>query len=82
MDAADLDYRARTQSGCIPPHLVSGLLELGHAEVVEFAGTHCCAGPETGSPRRRSSILRSTGRTWTSSTCGRTPRPSPVPASC
>ncbi|MGY3206291.1 tetratricopeptide repeat protein [Streptomyces sp. TE5632] len=36
MDAADLDYRARTQSGCIPPHLVSRLLELGHAETVEF----------------------------------------------
>ncbi|MEU0061340.1 hypothetical protein [Streptomyces sp. NPDC006334] len=36
MDAADLDYQARTQSGCIPPHLVSRLLELGHAEVVEF----------------------------------------------
>ncbi|MFD7694610.1 tetratricopeptide repeat protein [Streptomyces sp. NPDC059805] len=36
MDAVDLDYRARTQSGCIPPHLVSRLLELGHAETVEF----------------------------------------------
>ncbi|MFF4763799.1 tetratricopeptide repeat protein [Streptomyces sp. NPDC001292] len=35
MDATDLDYRARTQTGCIPPHLVSRLLELGHAEVVE-----------------------------------------------
>ncbi|MGW1727477.1 tetratricopeptide repeat protein [Streptomyces sp. NPDC002306] len=36
MDATDLDYRARTQTGCIPPHLVPRLLELGHAEVVEF----------------------------------------------
>ncbi|MGW0876607.1 tetratricopeptide repeat protein [Streptomyces sp. NPDC002740] len=40
MDAADLDYRARTQSGCIPPHLVSRLLELGHAEEVEFWASH------------------------------------------
>lgn len=36
MDAADLDYRARTLSGCIPPLLVSRLLELGHGEEVEF----------------------------------------------
>ncbi|GAA3381441.1 hypothetical protein GCM10020367_72700 [Streptomyces sannanensis] len=36
MDTDDLDYRVRTQSGCIPPHLVSRLLELGHAEEVEF----------------------------------------------
>lgn len=36
MDAADLDYRARTLTGCIPPHLVSRLTELGHAEEVEF----------------------------------------------
>ncbi|MDR3081049.1 MAG: hypothetical protein LBV60_08995 [Streptomyces sp.] len=35
MDATDLDYRARTRSGCIPPELVSRLLERGHAEVVE-----------------------------------------------
>ncbi|MFE0654198.1 hypothetical protein ACFVZH_37210 [Streptomyces sp. NPDC059534] len=34
MDAADLDYRARTRSGCIPPKLVSRLLELGHVDVV------------------------------------------------
>ncbi|MFG2331691.1 tetratricopeptide repeat protein [Streptomyces sp. NPDC048604] len=40
MDAADLDYRARTQSGCIPPDLVSRLLELGHAEMVEFWAGH------------------------------------------
>ncbi|MFF3956460.1 tetratricopeptide repeat protein [Streptomyces sp. NPDC001890] len=40
MDAADLDYRARTQSGCIPPHLVSRLLELGHAGIVEFWAGH------------------------------------------
>ncbi|MGW7821934.1 tetratricopeptide repeat protein [Streptomyces puniciscabiei] len=36
MDAADLDYRVRTLSGCIPPLLVSRLLELGHAAEVEF----------------------------------------------
>lgn len=35
MDAADLDYRARTLTGCIPPHLVSRLIELGHTEEVE-----------------------------------------------
>ncbi|MFC7014360.1 tetratricopeptide repeat protein [Streptomyces viridiviolaceus] len=40
MDATDLDYRARTQSGCIPPRLVSRLLELGHAETVEFGAGH------------------------------------------
>ncbi|MET9518040.1 hypothetical protein [Streptomyces sp. NPDC002994] len=36
MDAADLDYRARTLSGCIPPLLVSRLPELGHDKEVEF----------------------------------------------
>ncbi|MFG2841380.1 hypothetical protein ACGFYE_41145 [Streptomyces zaomyceticus] len=35
MDATDLDHRARTRSGCIPPELVSRLLERGHADVVE-----------------------------------------------
>ncbi|MET7897173.1 tetratricopeptide repeat protein [Streptomyces mirabilis] len=40
MDAADLDYRVRTQSGCIPPHLVSRLLELGHAEAVGYWAGH------------------------------------------
>ncbi|MFF9819050.1 hypothetical protein [Streptomyces sp. NPDC014006] len=40
MGAADLDYRARTQTGCIPPGLVSRLLELGHAEKVEFWAGH------------------------------------------
>lgn len=35
MDAADLDHQARTLSGCIPPLLVSRLLELGHSEEVE-----------------------------------------------
>ncbi|MFE3205816.1 tetratricopeptide repeat protein [Embleya sp. NPDC059237] len=35
MDAEDLDSRTRTQSGCIPPHLVTRLLELGHHEMVE-----------------------------------------------
>ncbi|MBC9711179.1 hypothetical protein H9Y04_01150 [Streptomyces sp. TRM66268-LWL] len=35
MDAADLDHRARTQSGCIPPDLVSRLLAFGHAATVE-----------------------------------------------
>lgn len=36
MDAADLDYRARTLSGCVPPRVVSRLVELGHIEEVEF----------------------------------------------
>ncbi|MFE6869635.1 tetratricopeptide repeat protein [Kitasatospora sp. NPDC057692] len=36
MDAADLDYRARTLSGCIPASLVTRLLELGHEREVEF----------------------------------------------
>ncbi|MFI6587645.1 hypothetical protein [Embleya sp. NPDC050493] len=36
MDAADLDYRARTLTGCIPPLLVARLLELGHEREVEF----------------------------------------------
>ncbi|MFG3383528.1 tetratricopeptide repeat protein [Streptomyces sp. NPDC047999] len=35
MDAADLDRQARTWSGCIPPLLVSRLLELGHHDEVE-----------------------------------------------
>ncbi|MFE2870487.1 hypothetical protein, partial [Embleya sp. NPDC059259] len=35
MDATDLDSRARTQSGCIPPALASRLLERGLADVVE-----------------------------------------------
>ncbi|MFK0256251.1 hypothetical protein [Streptomyces sp. NPDC090445] len=34
MDAADLDRQARTLSGCIPPLLVSRLLELGYGEEV------------------------------------------------
>ncbi|QEV03522.1 tetratricopeptide repeat protein [Streptomyces viridifaciens] len=39
MDADDLDYRARTRSGCVPPELVARLLERGHAAVVgELAG--------------------------------------------
>ncbi|MFJ1601883.1 hypothetical protein ACIOHS_00665 [Streptomyces sp. NPDC088253] len=40
MDAADLGYRVRTQSGCIPPHLVSRILELGHAEAVGYWAGH------------------------------------------
>ncbi|MFE3142171.1 hypothetical protein [Streptomyces scopuliridis] len=40
MDAADLDRRARTLSGCIPPLLVSRLLELGHSEEVEIQARH------------------------------------------
>ncbi|MEV7325646.1 hypothetical protein [Streptomyces sp. NPDC093970] len=36
MDADDLDYRARTLTGCIPPRLVARLLELGHEREVEF----------------------------------------------
>ncbi|GAA3989296.1 hypothetical protein GCM10022247_04800 [Allokutzneria multivorans] len=39
MEAADLDYRARTLSGCIPPSLVSRFLELGHGDEVEFQAT-------------------------------------------
>ncbi|MFC8829716.1 hypothetical protein ACFT9I_30785 [Streptomyces sp. NPDC057137] len=35
MDVTDLDYRARTRTGCIPPELVSRLLERGYADVVE-----------------------------------------------
>jgi hypothetical protein len=35
VDATDLDRRARTRSGCIPPELVVRLLEQGHADVVE-----------------------------------------------
>ncbi|MFJ7913152.1 hypothetical protein [Kitasatospora sp. NPDC096204] len=35
MDATDLERQTRTQSGCIPPELVSRLLERGHAAVVE-----------------------------------------------
>ncbi|MET9805496.1 MULTISPECIES: tetratricopeptide repeat protein [Streptomyces] len=35
MDASDLEHRARTRFGCIPPELVSRLLELGHAQEVE-----------------------------------------------
>ncbi|MGW0509084.1 hypothetical protein ACWD1W_07420 [Streptomyces olivaceoviridis] len=39
MDVVDLDYRARTQTGCIPPYLVSRFLERGHAaEVERWAG--------------------------------------------
>lgn len=34
MDAADLEHRARTRSGCIPPELVARLLERGHVDVV------------------------------------------------
>ncbi|MEU8006784.1 tetratricopeptide repeat protein [Catellatospora sp. NPDC049111] len=36
MDAADLDYRARTHTDLIPPHLVSRLIELGHGKEVEL----------------------------------------------
>ncbi|OLT30700.1 hypothetical protein BJF79_38435 [Actinomadura sp. CNU-125] len=36
MDAADLDYKTRTYAACIPPHLVSRLIELGHTDEVEF----------------------------------------------
>ncbi|WP_217240901.1 lipopolysaccharide assembly protein LapB [Streptomyces sp. AC555_RSS877] len=36
MDATDLDYRVRTRSGCIPPELVSRMLERGHVDVVEL----------------------------------------------
>ncbi|MFJ6996522.1 hypothetical protein [Streptomyces sp. NPDC003090] len=36
MDAADLDYRDRTLTGCIPPRLVARLLERGHEREVQF----------------------------------------------
>lgn len=36
MDAAELDHRARTRSGIIPPALASRLLELGHEGEVEL----------------------------------------------
>ncbi|MEU0604031.1 hypothetical protein ABZ484_38325 [Streptomyces sp. NPDC006393] len=36
MDAADLDYRARTLTGCIPPPLVARILQLGHEREVEL----------------------------------------------
>ncbi|MFD3519335.1 tetratricopeptide repeat protein [Streptomyces sp. NPDC058653] len=36
MDVADLDRRGRTRSGCIPPALVSRLLDLGHEDEVRF----------------------------------------------
>ncbi|CAL9515041.1 hypothetical protein [Streptomyces sp. enrichment culture] len=35
MDAADLDRQTLTQHDCVPPHLVTRLLERGHAGVVE-----------------------------------------------
>ncbi|MFI1585049.1 tetratricopeptide repeat protein [Embleya sp. NPDC020630] len=35
MDVNDLDFRARTRSGCVPPELASRLLERGRADVVE-----------------------------------------------
>ncbi|MER6818607.1 hypothetical protein ABT316_03445 [Streptomyces cellulosae] len=35
MDAAELDRQTRTQQDCVPPHLVTRLLERGHADVVE-----------------------------------------------
>jgi hypothetical protein len=35
VDAADLERQARTLSGCIPPHLVARLLELGHEQEVQ-----------------------------------------------
>ncbi|BEL06394.1 hypothetical protein Q0Z83_045850 [Actinoplanes sichuanensis] len=39
MDADDLDRRALTQTGCIPPAMVSRLVELGHVdEVRSLAG--------------------------------------------
>ncbi|TXS47747.1 tetratricopeptide repeat protein [Streptomyces sp. t39] len=34
MDATDLERRARTRSGCIPPELVTRLLDRGRADVV------------------------------------------------
>lgn len=34
MDAADLDRRTRKRIGCVPPHLVTRLVELGHEDEV------------------------------------------------
>ncbi|MGW7327176.1 tetratricopeptide repeat protein [Streptomyces sp. NPDC054840] len=36
MDPTDLEHRARTRSGCIPPELATRLLERGHGDVVEL----------------------------------------------
>ncbi|MFE6064074.1 tetratricopeptide repeat protein [Streptomyces sp. NPDC056431] len=36
MDATDLDHRAGTRSGLIPPELVSRLIERGHSDVVRL----------------------------------------------
>ncbi|MFF5225700.1 hypothetical protein [Dactylosporangium sp. NPDC000521] len=36
MDAEDLDYRTRTQTGCVPPDVVTRLIELGHSGEVEL----------------------------------------------
>ncbi|MFI1225060.1 MULTISPECIES: hypothetical protein [unclassified Streptomyces] len=38
MDATDLGHRARRRSGCIPPKLVSRLLERGYADLLEGWG--------------------------------------------
>lgn len=35
VDAAELDYKVRTSSGCIPKYVVTRLLELGHTDEVE-----------------------------------------------
>ncbi|MET8960500.1 hypothetical protein ABZX69_13495 [Streptomyces sp. NPDC004074] len=40
MGAADLDYRARTLTGCIHPRVVARLLELGYEREVEFQASH------------------------------------------
>jgi hypothetical protein len=52
-EATDLDYRARTLSGCIPPHLVARLIDLGYTEEVEFQasrGEWFCAREQAGLP--------------------------------
>jgi thioredoxin-like negative regulator of GroEL len=36
VDADDLDYRVRTFTGCIPPRLVTRLVELGHLDEVRL----------------------------------------------
>ncbi|MEU4156528.1 hypothetical protein [Actinoplanes sp. NPDC026670] len=36
MNAEDLDFRARTRTGCIPPELVSRIIELGYVEEVRL----------------------------------------------
>jgi tetratricopeptide (TPR) repeat protein len=40
VDAAELDRQTRTYSGCIAPHLIARLFELGYEDEVEFWAGH------------------------------------------